>query len=73
MKRLSKNKMNLISQTRSNSVNLEPVNYDELDGKYGFYATELTFSQFFETSAELPPRYTVSSPPPQFIFSDPEI
>ena len=34
--------MSLISQTRFNFVNLEPVNYDELDAKYGFNAPELT-------------------------------
>jgi len=34
--------MNLIRQTRSNSVNLEPASYDELDAKYGFNAPELT-------------------------------
>ena len=34
--------MNLISETRFISVNLDPVNYEELDAKYGFNATELT-------------------------------
>ena len=35
-------KMSLISQTRFNSVSLEPLNHDELDTKYGFNAPELT-------------------------------
>ena len=34
--------MNLISETRSNSENLDPVNYEELDAKYGLNAPELT-------------------------------
>lgn len=34
--------MNLISEIRSNSENLDPVNYEELDAKYGLNAPELT-------------------------------
>ena len=37
-----KNKMNLISESRSNFENLDPVNYEELDAKYGLNAPELT-------------------------------
>jgi hypothetical protein len=39
---MTKIKMNLISETRFISVNLDPVNYEELDAKYGFNAPELT-------------------------------
>jgi hypothetical protein len=34
--------MNLISETRFSSVNLDPVNYEELEAKYGLNAPELT-------------------------------
>lgn len=39
---MTENQDDLISETRFISVNLDPINYEELDTKYGFNAPELT-------------------------------